>query len=202
MIIYLEGPDGSGKSTLRAELIKALAIRQDELQKLEITKIVENGEELIPTRPTNPKRLSLISLFTELCHMAEDLRTLFICDRGPISDVIYRVFDEYQPILTLNQYMNFWIRYHHFIVTVYCDTDQSEEVLKTRGDNNPIALANHRAIRYLYKQIMPLFSPIKYDFGKFKNNLAKQSKVSLIIESLFNELYQVKTELKKREEKE
>jgi len=105
VIIYLEGPDASGKSTLRDRLAKELVNQLETIRALGITEIVKNGEDLIPTRPTNPKRLTFEPLLRKLCEMASDLHVLYLCDRGPISDVIYRTFDKHQPIMTLNQYL-------------------------------------------------------------------------------------------------
>lgn len=188
MIIYLEGPDGSGKSTLRKKLMAYLELMPSILKELGVDNVIENGEDLIPTRPTNPKRLTLDQLFIKLHKMANNSTTLYICDRGPISDVIYRLFDEYEPVLTLNQYLNIWIRNRYLITTVYCDSDSSLEVLKVRGDDNPVAIANHDAIRYLYKQIMPIFSPLKYDFAKIKTESDLAIVTSLIMTTVVKNL--------------
>jgi len=197
MIIYLEGADASGKSTLRHKIVEQLYATVDEWTEFGIIGIVENGEELIPTRPTNPKRLNLEDLFRKLWEMAFDLKTIYICDRGPISDIIYRTFDKFQPVMTLNQYVNFWIKAHRLIVTVWCDSDVSTEMLHERGDNNPIAVANHAAIRYLYKQIMPIFKPVKYDFAKVTDG--GQGKIDIILMNLYNGLYLATEEAKKAE---
>jgi len=166
MIIYLEGPDASGKSTLKASLIARL----ETLSSIRNIKVVRDGEALIPTRPNMPglPRCTRDELLSNLWQMAGNVDTVFICDRGPISDVIYRAFDRDLPIIDLETYWLTWLTNSHFIVTVHCDTDLSAELLVKRGDNNPIAVANHQAIRYLYKQIMPLFGAFKYDLATIK----------------------------------
>jgi len=161
MIIYLEGADASGKSTLKGILAKRL----EQLKNIRNVKVVPDGELLIPTRPGNPNRLTAAALVNQMWQMANDITTVYICDRGPISDIIYRAFDEFKPVLNLETYWTMWLANQHFIVTIHCDTDLSEEMLRNRGDNNPIAVANHKALRYLYKQLMPMFGALKYDIS-------------------------------------
>ena len=84
MIIYLEGPDGSGKSTLAdkiAELCKQLNKKYD-----------RNGEPKVSTHPTRPNRVNANEVFNILRSMAES-DEIVILDRGPISDNLYRMFD-------------------------------------------------------------------------------------------------------------
>lgn len=194
MIIYLEGPDASGKSTLRTKIFERLNQIQEELKTFGVATFVENGEDLIPTRPTNSNRLTLVNLVSKFFEMANDLTTIYICDRGPISDIIYRAFDKFQPVMTLNQYITVWIQCHSLVITVHCDSDASIEMLHERGDNNPIAVANHAAIRYLYKQIMPIFKPLKYDFSLSGNKDYTLNKISWMVANLLSGLEKVKYE--------
>ena len=186
MIIYLEGPDASGKSTLKASLIARL----ETLASIRNIKIVPDGEKLIPTRPgiANIPRCTYRQLVNNLEKMARKLDTVYICDRGPISDVIYRAFDKYLPIINLEDYRLIWLTNSQFIVTVHCDTDLSTELLAKRGDNNPIAIANHQALRYLYRQIMPLFDAFKYDLSTIKTPNDQLSVNNSILARLWNGL--------------
>lgn len=161
MIIYLEGVDGSGKSTLKKEL----ADRLFQLAELKEITVVPEGETMIPTRPLAPDRVDAKTLLQRLHDMANDLNTVYICDRGPLSDIIYRAFDDYKCVIPLEVFWTFWLANQHFIVTVFCDSNTSYTSMMERGDNNQYAINNHYAIRHLYQQIMPLFGPVKYDMG-------------------------------------
>jgi hypothetical protein len=188
MIIYLEGPDGSGKSALRKVLYREITLKLPYFAAFGITGVIENGEDLIPTRPTNPERLTREGLWIKLTEMVNDIHVIYICDRGPISDIIYRTFDQYQPLMTLTAYYRFWQDHRNLITTVYCDTDKSEEVMLNRGDNNPVAIANHKAIRYLYQQIMLLFTPIRYDFATITDSQREISNERWIIANVLGGL--------------
>lgn len=159
MIIYLEGVDGSGKTTLKEALTKRLT----QLEPIRGVKVYPEGESLIPTRPSDPNRLNALELVTKLYDMATDPGMIYICDRGPISDIIYRAFDEHHPIMPLEAFWTWWLGNQQVIVIVHCDTNRSEQLMKDRGDNNPTAINHHKSLRYLYKQIMPIFRPVKYD---------------------------------------
>lgn len=161
MIIYIEGVDGSGKSTLRDRLLKRL----EQVKNLRKIKIEPDGELLIPTRPDAYNRVNKEQLFEQLTTMATDPETVYICDRGPISDIIYRAFDEFEPVSSLNELMWFWLRNGLLIVVVHCVNDRSEELMLQRGEDNPVAIQYHKALKHMYQQIMPLFGAINYDFS-------------------------------------
>lgn len=161
MIIYIEGVDGSGKSTLKGRLLKRL----EQIKDLHNIKIYPEGETLIPTHPSKANRLSREDLFKQLSKMANDPNTVYICDRGPLSDIIYRAFDDYKPLVSLEELLWFWGTQGIMIVTVHCVNDRSEELMKERGEENPVAIQYHKALKYIYNQIMPLFGAINYDFS-------------------------------------
>jgi len=166
MIIYLEGPDASGKSTLKA----SLTARLKTLSSIRNITVVPDGEKLIPTRPNNPNRIEAKALLKNISNMANDLNVVYICDRGPISDIIYRAFDDFNPVINLYEYWLLWLGHNQLIVTIHCDTDLSILLLRARGDDNPIAITHHVRIRYLYQQIMPLFTAFKFDLSTIKDD--------------------------------
>jgi hypothetical protein len=202
MIIYLEGPDGSGKSALRKVLYREIKVRLLDFAPFGITGIIENGEDFIPTRPTNPKRLTLERLISKLTEIVNDLHVIYICDRGPISDIIYRTFDQYRPLMSFTRYYKFWMDHRNLITTVYCDNDKSEEVMLNRGDDNQIAIVHYKSIRYLYQQIMPLFTPVNYDFTTIVTEERAKSNACWIIGNLLGGLNYYKTHQKSGGEKE
>jgi thymidylate kinase len=170
MIIYLEGVDGTGKTTLA----NALADRIEQLKRTHnITKVVKNGESLINTHPLKPNRLTENELLIQLYQMTIDLSTIYICDRGPISDIIYRAYDEYPTVTTLENFWVFWMAHQHIFICVHCDSDKSEELMKRRGDDNPVVYTKYQELRYWYKQICPLFNAVKYDIDTMGHNMSE-----------------------------
>lgn len=190
MIIYLEGVDGSGKTTLA----KAIYNRLLQIHKVYNVEVVEDGESLIPTRPDHPNRLNLTELVKQLTKMAKSIDTIYICDRGPISDILYRTFDNHQPVIDLQSFIWLWMNYNIGVITVHCDSDLSTKAMLDRGESNPIAVTHHTSLRYLYKQIMPLLGAIPYNMSE-----EPLSTVNLVLATLWqnlNKLKEIKTSLK------
>lgn len=147
MIIYLEGPDGSGKTTL-ADKIKEIC------EELKID-YVRNAEQTISTHPNRPNRVTKEQLFEQLDFMAEENR-VFILDRGPISDSIYRMFDDFDPVCKLEEYGKAFERYikNDQILIIYTRTPNAEQAMLERGDDNPVALRRHKELTKAYDVIM------------------------------------------------
>ena len=147
MIIYLEGPDGSGKTTL-ADKIKEIC------EELKID-YVRNAEQTISTHPNRPNRVTKEQLFEQLDFMAEENR-VFILDRGPISDSIYRMFDDFDPVCKLEEYGKAFERYikNNQMLIIYTRTPNAEQAMLERGDDNPVALRRHKELTKAYDVIM------------------------------------------------
>lgn len=192
MIIYFEGADASGKSTL----IKAIADRLKELQRVNKLDVHINAENIVPTRPGRPDRISPTELIKRWVAMATDINTVYLMDRGPISDVIYRTFDQYHPVVNLMQFYAIYIAYYRLITVIHCDSSGSEEALKARGDDNPIALKHHQQIRYLFKQIMPMFGALTYDFEEAISPKKMRDKVNVLLAYMFNSLKDFRERMK------
>ena len=161
MIIYLEGPDGSGKSTLAdriAELCEEQHIPCDRF-----------SEQQISTNPTKPYRVDKETLFSRLEAMSAS-EIIHILDRGPISDNIYRMFDNYEALGKLEDYVKLFKSFNKNILIIYCRTNKAEEAMLTRGDDNPIAINKHKELTKAYDLVMGLIkynlpnNIIKYDF--------------------------------------
>lgn len=161
MIIYLEGVDGTGKSTLVRMLEDSLS---------EFGKVDAKANERIPTYPTRPNRVNQTKLFKELKAMARD-NVIHIIDRGPISDIIYRVFDDYDPVTTLDKVEEFIKLYNNRILTIYCRNSNAKRNMLERGDDNPIAIAKHDELSKSFDIVMNiLFNNLScncaiYDFN-------------------------------------
>ena len=159
MIIYLEGPDGSGKSTLVDSIVDVL--EGSNIQ------YMRNARLLVPTHPTSPDRLNEKQLFANLKKMATS-DTVYILDRCFISDCVYRVFDNYKPVTTLHKCIDFLTTYNNRVYTIYCRTENAEEYMLKRGDDNPIAIQKHKEITRVYDLVMSLVSSsIKYNYFKY-----------------------------------
>lgn len=159
MIIYLEGPDGSGKTRLVKTIIWHMKNR---------TIDYKLGEPLIPTNPRVKGRVTKNDLIVKLYDMLTNDKVCYILDRGPISDCIYRLFDEYEPVIEMKKLLDLYIRYSDKMLFVYCNNERAEEYMNERGDDNPVSLTKHHKITQVYEMIMPLLSAhvhmLKYDF--------------------------------------
>lgn len=162
MIIYLEGPDGSGKSTLAdniAELCETLHVPYNRF-----------AEQEVSTNPTKPNRIDKATLFSRLQEMSTSQK-VHILDRGPISDNIYRMFDNYEALGKLEDYLKLFKSFNKNILIIYCRTNRAEEAMLARGDDNPVAIRKHKELTKAYDLIMGAIlytlptNIIKYDFS-------------------------------------
>lgn len=162
MIVYIEGPDGTGKTTLARKIEEVCA-----QQKLKCI----FAEPLIQTNPTKPGRVSETGLAYRLIHMLRNNRVVFILDRGPISDCVYRVFDDYSPVMPLAWLMDIFEHLRNKLVFIYANNANAEYYMLQRGDDNPVAIAKHKKISYVYEMLKGYFSKtfggiFTYDFEK------------------------------------
>lgn len=161
MLIIFEGADGSGKSTYINELD----------YKLRCTNyVVKDAQDMIPTKPFEPNRVTDVYLLDKLSTMALDKQRIFLMDRGPISDIIYRLFDNYDSVATTKQLINLFVELQKYIIIVYAKTKDAFGYMQARGDDNQVAINNHANICKAYdifftmlKMILP-FNVIDYDF--------------------------------------
>lgn len=159
MIIYLEGPDGSGKSTLVDSIVDVL--EGSNIQ------YMENAKVLVSTYPKDQDRLNEKQLFNTLKRMAT-ANVVYIVDRCFISDCVYRVFDNYKPVTTLHKCIEFLKKYNQKVFTIYCRTKDAENYMLKRGDDNPIAIEKHKEITRVYDMVMALVSAnLKYNYFKY-----------------------------------
>lgn len=151
MIIYLEGPDGSGKTTLANAIAKFCDSKDFVYER--------DAEKRISTHPTRPDRVDKATLFDRLEEMLAD-GVVHILDRGPISDSIYRMFDDYKPVAKLEDYLKLFKQYRNNIIIVYTRTEHAEEAMLARGDDNPVAIRHHKELTKAYDLLMGI---IKYN---------------------------------------
>ena len=168
MIIYLEGPDGSGKSTLIEALNDMLVGSGYEVDAC--------ANRFIPThplakyRPDGASRIDETTMYRALKKMAKSDK-IYIVDRGPISDIIYRTFDDFEPVTTLSRFISELQKLQHTKI-IYCHNNKAEEMMLKRGDDNPIAIAKHKEISKLYELVFEQIESqcpckvVEYDFTK------------------------------------
>lgn len=177
MIIYLEGPDGSGKSTLAqsiAAFCDATGIRRI------------YGEPLISTNPKDPKRVTKKYLLEAMTEMFENKKVCYILDRGPISDCIYRLFDDYEPVISFPELCEFLQKNDTNMLLVYCNNHRAEELMRKRGDDNQIALAKHHKISQAYDMAMfCLFKIVNCTKYNFTTNYGSYA-IQAFLEQYFN----------------
>lgn len=176
MIIYLEGPDGSGKSTLSDAIT-------DELITRDMTVIqTKDGQCDIDTHPKSKYRNTpqqLIEAFVDMAYKD----AIFVLDRGPISDVIYRHFDDYKPVLNESQVADLLSLLKDKVKVIFCDNDVAEQKMLERGDDNPIAIEKHKDITNCYRNYMKFIRHEVFDYtrttasifaDKIINNLSEE----------------------------
>ena len=161
MIIMFEGPDGSGKSTLLTKIHEYL------IEKYYIDRVDACGNYWIPTHPKAPDRVSEEQLFSKLEAMIKD-DTVYLIDRGPISDCVYRVFDDNTTVTSIDKVKEFINKYNTKFMLIYCKTPDAEKYMRERGEDNPTSLQRHKELTKVYDLVMNLlktkYNYIQYDF--------------------------------------
>lgn len=163
MIVYIEGVDGSGKSTLADKIAKMC----------EKEKFIYNryAERDISTKPDVLNRITFEELVNKFNQMAND-GVLHIMDRGPISDCIYRMFDNYEPVGKLEDYIALFDGCKNKLLIIYARTKKAEEMMRKRGDDNPVAISRHKELSKAYDLVMGIVNTyltnkiIPFDFSK------------------------------------
>jgi hypothetical protein len=92
--------------------------------------------------------------------------TIIVLDRGPISDVIYRHFDDYKPVLNEGQVADLLSLLKDKIKVVFCDNDVAEQKMLERGDENPIAIEKHKDITNWYRNFMTFIKHEVFDYTR------------------------------------
>ena len=159
MIIYLEGPDGSGKSTLSDALTDELITRDMPVMQ------IKDGKCGVDTHPKSPFRNTPDQLISALAQLAySDM--IYVLDRGPISDVIYRHFDDYKPVLNEGQVVDLLSLLKDNVKVIFCDNDIAEQKMLERGDDNPIAIEKHKEITNCYRNFMKSIKHEVFDYTR------------------------------------
>lgn len=161
MIVYLEGPDGSGKTTLADKIYDYLNEHN--------VKSIRNGQELVQTNPKIKNRMDANTILKNISLMLES-DDIYILDRGPISDCIYRIFDYDECVISFSKQLEIMLQTTRLFF-IYCRTENAEKHMLERGDDNPVAVARHKEISKAYDTLVPVIENfvlvnryVEYDF--------------------------------------
>ena len=166
MIIYLEGVDGSGKTTL-AKTIQKIC------KNLKIPCDIQ-AERFICTKPNCENRVNPEELIELFRRMQEERSKVYVLDRGPISDIVYRIFDDYDPVIDLDSFIELINEgSHDNTMLIYCKNVDAYNNMIARGDDNQVAITKHKELSKLYDLVIDIFYPriscsyIKYDYNSY-----------------------------------
>lgn len=161
MIVYLEGPDGSGKTTLADKILNYC--NSNGIQ------CIRHGQSLVQTKPNMPTRMDATTIIKNINMMLES-DILYILDRGPISDCIYRIFDYDECVISFSKQLEIMLQTTRLFF-IYCRTENAEKYMLERGDDNPVAIARHKEIVKAYDTLIPVIENfalvnryVEYDF--------------------------------------
>ena len=133
MMIFIDGADGSGKSTLISELSEKYAVVR------------------IP-RGVNQK------LYWNKLRMSACVLTL-VFDRSPLTEIVYRSVDGKHAEFDIEDCLT-WIKGEKIII---CDTDTSFSDAHKRGEDNITDEAKHTLIRDRYHCLADILMMSGYD---------------------------------------
>lgn len=128
MIIFVEGADGSGKSTL----VKTLS------EQYPIVNITRKAEHINA------------DLFVELMRMHTDV----VCERGPISDYVYRLLDGDPSVYSLSRLLGILKN----SVVIYCRTDTQYKDSINRGEDLITDKKEAEKLKNTYDVMMSIFA--------------------------------------------
>lgn len=156
MIIIVEGPDGSGKSTLVKQICEKLKY-----------------EELKCIPRNYPGQYSLWNVFLSNC---TNSGKNYVIDRCFISELIYRCcMEDSYPNITMSRIVD--LLYNHKVLYIFCENEHSFTNAIQRGETYVTNKNKHDAIVKAYNLLFNMIHKFttcfvtKYDYEKqtFKN---------------------------------
>lgn len=133
MLIFVEGPDGSGKSTL----VKALS------DKYATAKVPRNAES--------------IQLWNAIKRVSDGGDVVF--DRSPITDLMYRILDGEACTCGIDNIL-YWL---HGSKIIFCNSDTAFKDAMERGETNITDESRHNILSSIYETFMQILKLSKYD---------------------------------------
>ena len=130
MIIFIEGADGTGKTTL-------------------INKLANLGYTIETCPPRMESKTAEKQAWRKFLYNFG--RRLVICDRGPISEMVYRLVKNEVNTYIDEQLLTDLLAVE--IAFIYCYTDNAFELAKARGEDNITDKPTHNRVEQLYSDI-------------------------------------------------
>lgn len=128
MIIFVEGVDGSGKTTLIQQL-------SDRYTNVSVSRMEEDS-----------------SLWSKLINFAKSFQNKFILvDRSPLTEYVYRAEDRKESKFPYSAVVK-WLKQGKII---YCNNNDSFENAMKRGEDNITIKSRHDKIRQFYDTFIP-----------------------------------------------
>lgn len=134
MIVYFEGVDGSGKSTI-------------------IRKLQEEFGYDVVTPPQSMYNKSQECVSWEYFASEYDNK-IILCDRGFISEFVYRLVDDEVTFLTLELFARLLTN----CKIVHCISPTSFTDAQERGEDNIVTFEQHKRIEQLYFDTMSMIN--------------------------------------------
>ena len=132
MLIFIEGPDGSGKSTLVKALSKTYSTA------------------------TICKKTDNIAFWNAIYNISD--RATLIFDRSPITELVYRACDNGPASYGLNE-VTYWLRHSKI---VFCNTPTAYDDAMSRGETNITNQWDHISLTNAYKLFITMLKKAGY----------------------------------------
>lgn len=133
MLIFVEGPDGSGKSTLIKQL----------------------SEKYITARV--PKNAETVRVWNEFQSIHDGVMIVF--DRSPLTEIIYRSVYGPKSSFSLEDCLT-WLKGNKII---FCDTDSAYDDAQHRGEDNVTDRVHHDTLRLRYQCLADILKQSGFD---------------------------------------
>jgi thymidylate kinase len=169
MLTIIDGLDGTGKTMLVKEYI----------EKGNYIQIPTTRGSEFSTFPDDPARITANYCIEKMIEWIKSDKQ-YIMDRGPISDIVYRVFDKYKSVITLQTITEMLNTFPGFRV-IWAINDKN---FYERGDDSEIAVNRHEEIKKVYELIMPYIAESMFDW---EEKLKEETPYQITIDDLINE---------------
>lgn len=144
MILLIEGPDGTGKSTLIRKLLERL----------------NNARQFTGVPSDWPMQKEYWDSFM---YNVNDEQTIAIIDRCFISELVYRSIKNDKPCnISASEALELLNK--SYVKIIYCHTDNAYEFAKLRGEDYVKTSEEANEIENMYKYLMLLFK--KFNVAK------------------------------------